>query len=141
MSTLVDALLSADAGKISNIATTTVEVPRLTKILGVPFMVKLQSVPIKRMNEIQETSIQMTNKGRYAGTDINQLQMLTLCASIADPDLGNKELQKKLHAATPKEVLEKLFLAGEIQMLYDKVQEVSGYTAESEQKKRDEVKN
>lgn len=141
MTNLVDALLAADANQITQKEITTVEIPRLTKIVGVPFIVTLQAVSPKRLDEIQEQAIKMTKKGRYAGTDLTTLRRLTLCESIIEPDLKNKKLQEKFGVVSPKELISKLFSAGEIQNLYEKSQQVSGFTEENEEEYKEEIKN
>lgn len=141
MANLVDALLAADANQITQKEITTVEIPRLTKIVGVPFIVTLQAVSPKRLDEIQEQAIKMTKKGRYAGTDLTILRRLTLCESIIEPDLKNKKLQEKFGVVSPKELISKLFSAGEIQNLYEKSQQVSGFTEENEEEDKEEIKN
>ena len=41
---LAEALLAADAGKIARKATEQIEIPRLTKLFGVPFILDLKQI-------------------------------------------------------------------------------------------------
>lgn len=141
MATLIDALMAIDADKIIIKETTDYEVKRLSKILKTPFILKLRPVDPKRMNEIQERAVKMTSKGKYNGTDLAALRMLTLCEGIVQPDLNNAELKKRFGASTPKDMLSKLFLAGEIQQIYEKIQDVSGFDDDEEEEKEEEIKN
>lgn len=132
----IDMLLAADAGKISAQQTEEVEIPRLSRAMGQPFYVTVKSVAPERMDEINDTAIKMTSRGRYKGIDIGKLKLLTLCDGIVSPDLRNKELLEKFGAETPKELIAKLFRAGEITKIYEKIQNISGFEEET-----DEIKN
>ena len=45
---LAEALLAVDAGKIKERATKEIEIPRLSKLTGEPFIVQLRQIPSKR---------------------------------------------------------------------------------------------
>ena len=141
MPTLIDALLAIDAEKIVNKETKNYEVERLSKLLGVPFILKLNPVHPKRYDGIQEQAIKMSGKAKYLGTDLNKLRVLTLCDGISEPNLSDKQLMKKFGAETPKELISKLFLAGEIIQIYEEIQKLSGLNVEDEEEKREEIKN
>lgn len=44
---LAEALLAADAGKITKKATKQIEIPRLTEQFGVPFILELEQIPYR----------------------------------------------------------------------------------------------
>lgn len=136
MANAIDMLMAADAGKLAAEQTENVEIPRLTRALGAPFMVTVKSVAPERMDEINDMCLRMTSRGKYKGVDLGKMKMLTLCDGIASPDLKNAELLKKFGAATPKELISKLFRAGEITRLYEKIQQLSGFEVDA-----DEIKN
>ena len=54
---LVDALLAADADKITAKQTEDYEVKRLSKLLGVPFILHLQEIKFRRIKELQDMAI------------------------------------------------------------------------------------
>ena len=93
---LVDALLKADAGKITESEKTQYEVERLSRILGEPFVLTLQEIPSKRFTEIQESAVKMDKRGRYKDTDVYGMKMRVVCEGIVAPDFSkDKELMKK----------------------------------------------
>ncbi len=49
------------------------------------------------------------------------MQMLTLCDGIKEPNFADKGLLKHFNAFTPIDVFEKLFLAGEVNNIYNKI--------------------
>ncbi|MFQ5209305.1 phage portal protein, partial [Clostridioides difficile] len=51
---------------------------------------------------------------------------------------SNMELVKKFSAITPKELVKKLLLSGEIDKLYEEVNKVNGIDAESDKKRQKE---
>lgn len=63
--------------------------------------------------------------------------VLIAAEGMVEPDLKNKELQKHFGVATPKDLVEKLFLGGEIVDLADTVRLLSGYSEETD----DDIKN
>ena len=59
------------------------------------------------------------------------MQIMTVLAGVKEPNLKNKELMEKFNAPTPKELLQKLLLSGEITNLYNVISELSGYGPDS----------
>ncbi|CZT61250.1 Phage XkdN-like protein [Clostridioides difficile] len=53
-------------------------------------------------------------------------------------DSSNMELVKKFSAITPKELVKKLLLSGEIDKLYEEVNKVNGIDAEGDKKRQKE---
>ena len=142
MASLVDALLAADANTLRNDVCETMEIPRLSAALGVPFVITLKSISGKRLDEIDESSIQMTRKGRVQGADIGKMKSLTLVDGIQLEAGVMDALKKKLNAVTPAEVYQKLFTAGETQKIYKRIRALSGFDEEDdEEDKKEEIKN
>ena len=56
---LADALLAADAGKITKKEHKSYEVKRLSAIMGEPFVLDLRQIPNKRVREIQDDSMKI----------------------------------------------------------------------------------
>ena len=118
----------------------TFEVTRLSEAFGNAFVVNLQAIPSKRMTEIQQRNMSIDGDGRQ---DINlyDLQLSLLADGIVDKDFNNVEVLKKYGAATKKDLFEKLFLAGEIAAISEKINKLSGYDKEKNKKIAEEVKN
>lgn len=136
---LVDALLNADTNVILAEKTEEYEVKRLSEILGERFVLTLKAIPAKRYSEIQTTAINVNNKRK--SVDLYKMQMLTLNEGIKEPNLEDPNLMKKFGATTPFDMYEKLFLAGEITDIANKISALSGYNEEEKQQNIEEIKN
>lgn len=111
---LAEALLAADAGKITKKDVKDFEVKRLTKIVGEPFILHLQQIPNHRVREIQDDAT-FISKGRKPSADTYKLYMGFLIDGITNQEFNDKEVLKKFRAATRKDLFEVLFNAGEVQ--------------------------
>jgi hypothetical protein len=136
---LVDVLLNSDVDEILAEKTEEYEVERLSKVLGEKFVLTLKSIPAKRYSEIQTTAINVNNKRK--SVDLYKMQMLTLNEGIKEPNLADTNLLKKFNATTPFDMYEKLFLAGEITDIANKISALSGYSEEEKQQNIEEIKN
>ena len=136
---LVDILLNADTNAVLAEKTEEYEVERLSKILGEKFVLTLKAIPAKRYSEIQTTAINMN--GTRKSVDLYKMQMLTLNEGIKEPNLAEPNLLKKFGATTPFDMYEKLFLAGEITNITNKISTLSGYSEEEKQQNIEEIKN
>lgn len=136
---LVDILLNADTNAVLAEKTEEYEVERLSKILGEKFVLTLKAIPAKRYSEIQTTAINVNNKRK--SVDLYKMQMLTLNEGIKEPNLAEPNLLKKFGATTPFDMYEKLFLAGEITNITNKISTLSGYSEEEKQQNIEEIKN
>lgn len=125
---LIDVLLATDVEKLQEGINKDLEVTRLSMKLGTPFIIScgpLTSEQVTHIAEISKTS-----------SDIKLNAILEAC-KIDGQKLKNEALNEKFGVATGKELLQKLFLVGEINTLYETVQELSGYGTDSVQ----EIKN
>lgn len=136
---LVDVLLNSDVNKVLAENTEEYEVERLSKVLGEKFVLTLKSIPAKRYSEIQITAINV--KGKSKNIDLYKMQMLTLNEGIKEPNLADTNLLKKFNVTTPFDMYEKLFLAGEITDIANKISVLSGYSEEEKKQNVEEVKN
>ena len=136
---LVDVLLNSDVNEILAEKTEEYEVERLSKVLGEKFVLTLKSIPAKRYSEIQTTAINI--KGKSKNIDLYKMQMLTLNEGIKEPNLADTNLLKKFNATTPFDMYEKLFLAGEITDIANKISALSGYDEKEKEEDIDEIKN
>ncbi|WP_270509150.1 phage tail assembly chaperone [Megamonas funiformis] len=138
---LVDVLLNTDVNKILQEETQIVEIERLSKTLGQKFEITIKAVPPKRYTEIQNTCLKINYKTKKTETDLYKIQMLTLCDGIKEPNFADENLLKHFNAFTPIDIFEKLFLAGEVNDIYNKIAKLSGYDKDEKEKNIEEVKN
>lgn len=127
----VELLMKMDKGKVKAVPTKEVEVKRLSAIAGQPFKVTLKAVPGDKWNDIAGTVSSADDAANFRSSKH------LLLAGMTDPDLRDKDLQEAYGAASPLDLLDKLFLAGEIMNLAGVVTDLSGFGGNPEE----EVKN
>lgn len=138
---LAEALLAVDAGKIKERATKEIEIPRLSKLMGEPFVIQLRQIPTKRMQEIQDMALTLDKNGKLEKVNTNEMQLMMICDGIENKEFDNRDVLKRFGAATRKDLFQTLFNAGEISGIYKKVSDLCGYGDEAVKDKVDEVKN
>lgn len=136
---LADALLAADAGKITKKEHKSYEVKRLSAILGEPFVLDLRQIPNKRVREIQDDSMKI--EGGKTSVDQYKLTMGLLCDGIANKDFDNRDVLKHYGAATRKDLFDTLLNAGEIQDIANIISELCGFNSKKTEEQVDAVKN
>lgn len=136
---LADALLAADAGKITKKEHRSHEVKRLSAILGEPFVLDLRQIPNKRVREIQDDSMKI--EGGKTSVDQYKLTMGLLCDGIANKDFDNRDVLKHYGAATRKDLFDTLLNAGEIQDIANIISELCGFDSKKTEEQVDAVKN
>lgn len=136
---LADALLAADAGKITKKEHKSYEVKRLSAILGQPFVLDLRQIPNKRVREIQDDSMKI--EGGKTSVDQYKLTMGLLCDGIANKDFDNRDVLKHYGAATRKDLFDTLLNAGEIQDIANIISELCGFDSKKTEEQVDAVKN
>lgn len=136
---LADALLAADAGKITKKEHKSYEVKRLSAILGEPFVLDLRQIPNKRVREIQDRSMKI--EGGKTSVDQYTLTMGLLCDGIANKDFDNRDVLKHYGAATRKDLFDTLLNAGEIQDIANIISELCGFDSKKTEEQVDAVKN
>lgn len=137
---LIDKLLTVDARKLTELPTKKYEVKRLSKAIKGKFELELQAVSPQRYAEIQRNGVEMSKKGGVRDIKLYDMQTLTLINGIKEPSLKDPSLLAHIGAATPKELIGKLFLSGEIADIYNEINELSGYEKDDEQAD-EEIKN
>lgn len=125
-------LLNADAKKIEEKQTKKMEIPRLSAALGAPFELELQPIDPELYAQIQESAVNLDKKGQLKNIDSYALSVRTCVEGIKEPSMKNKDLMKKFGAATPNDLVKKLFLSGEISDIVQKISQVNGYTSQDE---------
>ena len=110
-----------------------VEFERLTKLLGEPFKVKCKAIDGERYADIQRSAVDLNKKGGLRDINLFEMQVLTVIDGVVEPGLKDKRLLAYFGCVTPKELVKKLFLAGEIAELSNIITELSGYDKDEDE--------
>lgn len=132
----VDKLMQFDAGKVQ-MPKSEVKI-KLNKLGKEEFIFPIQALDPALAGEISESMMDITmRKGNSAKLNLirYQAQLRTIVEGCPDV-FKNQELQKKFGAKTPNELVEKLLLSGEMDILSGAIEELSGYSDDEE-----EIKN
>lgn len=138
---LVDKLLQMDVAEVEVMPTAEVEIKRLSEKLGVPFIVKCRAIRGDRYADIQKMGVSYSRKGNFKDLNFAQTKALVILDGVVEPDFKNQDLLKKFTALTPKDLIYKLFLPGELDEIYSKITELCGYDNEDESETDEEIKN
>ena len=129
----VQRLLAFDAGKLK---TPEKDVKlKLKKLNGEEFIFPCKAVDAEYVSELQEASVKF-KKGDMSITKTYETKVLTIiegCPVI----FKDKELLKHFGATTPKDLVSKLLVSGEIDELKSQIDQLGGYDEDNEE----EVKN
>ena len=125
---VLDLLLGADADKIK-LPTSQVEITRLSEALGDPFILTCQALTPEQYEEVQDMALSVS--GKDVDLDVSQLQLFTVMEGVVDaegkPLFKSKELRDKYKVPTPKEVVKKVLLSGEIVAVYTVIAKLTGF--------------
>lgn len=125
---ILDALLGSDVGKIE-LPKKKFELKRLSEIYGAPFHVTLQAVSASKWEELQDMALNI--EGKDVEVDTNLLQIFVCIECVLDDNgkqlFKNMDLVKHFECVTPKDLVKKLLLSGEILNIYTHVSEISGF--------------
>nr|WP_303244220.1 phage portal protein [uncultured Cellulosilyticum sp.] len=119
---VLDLLLETDVEKLQANQSNDFEVKRLSKVLGERFIVTCRPLTTEQILHIAEVSKNEADTKLYA--------VLEACR-IEGKKFNNKDLMDKFKAMTPIDLLNKLFLPGEIYKLYNFINELSGYSRDA----------
>lgn len=133
----VDKLLKLDAGKLEN-PKKNVKM-KLRKLGNEEFEFPCEAVDPEYVSELQENSIE------FMDGDIDKIRMydtkvLTIiegCPTV----FKDKELRKHFGAATPKDLVAKLLVSGEMDHLKKEIDELGGYDSKKRKRDEEEIKN
>lgn len=105
----------------------------LQKLGGQAFTFKIGELDKEYVNELQESTLKIAGKqGELVGTyDVKIRVILDGCKELKD-----KELREHFACATPKELIEKIMTSGEIDKLFNEIQDLNGYKEEDNLKKK-----
>lgn len=124
---LIDKLLQMDKARLMEMPTKEVEMPRLSGVLGETFNVRCKAIDGERYADIQRSAIDLNKKGGLRNINLYEMQVLTVIDGVVEPSLKDERLLAYFGCVTPKELVKKLFLAGEIAELSNVITELSGY--------------
>ena len=124
---LIDKLLQMDKAKLMEMPTRQIELPRLSELTGEPFKVTCKAIDGERYADIQRSAIDLNKKGALRNINLYEMQVLTVIDGVVEPSLKDERLLGYFGCVTPKELVKKLFLAGEIAELSNMITELSGY--------------
>lgn len=119
MNTL-DLLLNIDENKLK-IPDKEVEIKRLSDLTGEKIVFKIQAVSMDKYISIAEQSQGETG----------DVKIFTLIAGVKEPSLKNKDLMSKYGCVTPKDLVKKLLLPGEITKIYNEISQLSGFNIDA----------
>lgn len=120
---IIDKLLTTDIETLQEGLKRDFEITRLSKKLGIPFILQCKPLSSEQMDHIVEIS-------KNNITDIKLNAILEGC-SLDNKSINNAALLEKFNCLTGKELVEKLFLIGEISELYQIINEISGYSKDA----------
>ncbi|MBU3098746.1 MULTISPECIES: phage tail assembly chaperone [Clostridium] len=126
----IDLLLGLDTGKIKK-PTQTMELKRLSKLVKGKVEFKCQALDSDTYSEIQKNAVDMDSKGAIKGLNVGEMQTFMVLAGVAEPNLKDATLLKHYGAVTPKELLLKLLLPGELVTLYNLINDLSGFSEDT----------
>ncbi|EMM2322675.1 hypothetical protein SI856_003802 [Clostridioides difficile] len=131
---VVDLLLSLDADKV--------KMPSIThtmfcKKLGIDVSFECRAVEPEFFDELQTSGLKI-EKGSLKDLDNFKMKSNVILASCNL--FKDDKLLKHFNSPTPKELLRRMLLAGEINELYDKICELNGYRDDNKKDKEIEEK-
>ena len=121
-------LLSSSSDKFKK-PTKEVEITRLSELVGEPFVCTVQAIDMNQFKEI----LRETGESQNAESSMDAAQ-LAVKMGLVDPKLTDKELQKHFNAPNYRELMNKMFLTGEIMELSEAIMEVSKLNPEEKKK-------
>ena len=130
---IIDKLMKIDAG--------TLETPKavhkmfVTKV-GEVLDFEIQAINAEKATEIQQKAIKIEN-GSVSDIDVYKTKVLTIMEGC--PMFKDKALREHFKAPTPKELINKLLLKGEVEDLVDAINNLSDL--KKIEKAEDEIKN
>ncbi len=133
----VEKLLKMDAGKIKTPEKDVVM--KLAKFDNKEFTFPCKAIDPELVAEIQENSIEFYD-GDIDKIKVYDSKVMTIiegCPIV----FKNTDLMKHFGAATPKDLVKKLLLSGEIDDLKAEIDKLSGYDTKKKKRDEEDIKN
>ena len=133
MANIIDKLMKIDAG--------TLETPKaihkmFIKKIGEELEFEIQAINPEKATEIQQKALKIVD-GNVTDIDVYKTKVLTILEGC--PMFKDKQLREHFGCPTPKELINKLLLKGEIDSLVDAINDLS--ELKEIEKAEDEIKN
>jgi hypothetical protein len=125
---VVNTLLKLDSGKL-DLPTKQVEIKRLSEAAGEPVVFTLKGISASKIDEIRDMATRIN--GDKIDVDRQEMRMGTVVAGTIDPDFRDKQLMDHFGVKTPYDLVKKMLTAGEIDTLYEKISELTGYNEDA----------
>lgn len=122
-------LLRLDKEKLA-LPKKSLELPRLSELLGQELVFELQGINQSSLDEITEMVTSVDVKTKDFNIDFQELKLAIICEGVKSPSLRDKELLAHFSCSTPYDLVKTLFTSGERDALYNEIQELSGYSGE-----------
>ena len=118
---IIDKLMKIDAG--------TLETPKAihkmyVKKIGEELEFEIEAINAEKATEIQQKAIKIEN-GNVSDIDVYKTKVLTIMEGC--PMFKDKALREHFKAPTPKELINKLLLKGEVDDLVDAINNLSDF--------------
>lgn len=121
-------LIKLDANKMKERPTAKLEIQRLSKMAGEPFVVTLRAIPAGRYMEFMGNAF--NSKGALDTTKVYRAQVMIALTGLVDPSMKDKDLQEHYGASTPEDLIETVFVGAEITAMAEKILEISGLSGD-----------
>ena len=116
---IIDKLMKIDAGMLET--PTAIHEMYVTKI-GEKLEFEIQAINPEKMDDIQQKAVKIEN-GEVVGVDLYKTKVLTIIEGC--PMFKDKGLREHFNCPTPKELIGKLLLKGEIDALVEAIDNLS----------------
>jgi hypothetical protein len=143
MSQTLEMLLSLKPEDIRHRPGKQVYMPRLSELAGAKVCFTIQALTLDEAKEIRESAAKIRfNKAheREDFYDEEEAALFAILKGVIDPDLKDRRLLEKLAVPTPKELVKRLLLSGEIASLSEQIMKLSGFNSLGETD-GEEIKN
>ena len=116
---IIDKLMKIDAGMLE---TPTAIHEMYVKKIGEELEFEIQAINPEKMDDIQQKAVKIEN-GEVVGVDLYKTKILTILEGC--PMFKDKALREHFNCPTPKELIGKLLLKGEIDALVEAIDNLS----------------
>lgn len=131
MGQTLDMLLAIDPAKLKDRPTKRLYMPRFSELAGGDIYFTIRALTLDEIKAVREKATHVTfNKKSHEREEVYDSEdgaLFIILEGVIDPDLRDKRLLERYEAATPKELLKKILLSGEIDSLSSQIGQLSGF--------------
>lgn len=135
MSQTLDMLLNINPEEIISKPRKQLYMPRLSDLTDSKVFFTIQALTLDESKEIRESAAKIRfNKAheREDYYDEEEAALFAILKGVVDPDLRDKRLLEKFAVPTPKDLVKKLLLSGEIANISEQIMILSGFNSVGE---------